>query len=69
MSACTYIEGVGSDSATAVPASTELDEFTTTAAPRAESARAVAAPIPLDEPVTIATRSANSFVVIGYSGR
>ena len=50
MSACTYNDSVGSDSATAVPASTDDDELTTTFAPRSANRRAVASPIPLDEP-------------------
>ena len=59
MSACTYSDSVGSDSATAVPASTEDDELTTTLAPRSARRRTVASPIPLEDPVTIATLSSS----------
>ena len=49
MSACTYKVSVGSDSATASPASTDDAELTTTRHPSSASRRAVASPMPLDE--------------------
>src|SRR4051794_39707659 len=64
MSACTYIESVGNESAIAVPASTDVAELTTTLTPRSASRRAAASPMPLDEPVTIATVSSNRSIVV-----
>lgn len=56
--------GPGRLSATADPASTDVDELTTTDAPSAESRRAVASPMPLDDPVTIAVLPLSSFVSV-----
>src|SRR5438445_2436032 len=56
------MDSVGSELATAVPASTDLAEQTTTRASSAARRRAVASPMPLDDPVTMATRPARSSI-------
>ena len=69
MSAWTYMESVGSSSASARPASTELDELTTTWAPASATWRATASPMPLVDPVTIATCPSNALIQGPLFGR